>query len=469
MEVKGRAVSDIPVATPSYRDGCLVWYGCDLQQVAERFETPCHVGCAEAVGTVLRAFRAPFLSAGLPIEVRFSVKTNPVPVFLQTLGLEGAGFEVISIHELDLLERLGIRGSRVIATGLREGLASALRAQESGIQMLTVTTLGQFRALLKGAGSLTEPLPLALGVCPELWRGRWDLTVNTGAKGAAVGFRPGSAELDTVLDEIAAHEWLQLVGLHMHIGSGIRSAAPHRRAVKVLERVVRRASERGHSIRIFNIGGGFGLSCAPVLGAWKVVASLFGAGGASFVGPNQSALLRDVAEAVARAFGRLEREGVRPEVVLAEPGRVLSGPCQLLLLTITDVVERGRQERFLLCDGGAMAISPMLVTEGHRVMALRDLGGSRLRYRVLGNLPTALDRVSASAVLPEMHPGDRIAVLDTGAYFVSMNNTFGGPRPPIVWIENGHARLARRRETRAELFARDILPSTAGGIEENGI
>jgi diaminopimelate decarboxylase len=225
MEGKSMAVADISVATPSYRDGRLVWCGCDLQQVAEHFGTPCHVGCAEAVGAALRAFRAPFLAAGLPLEVRFSVKTNPVPVFLDTLRREGTGFEVISTQELELLERLGVPGDRVVATGLREGVAAVWRAQEAGVQMLTVTTLGQFSTLIDGAGSLPGPLPIALSVCPELWQGRWDLTVNTGAKSAAIGFRPRSAELDTVLHGIAAHERLELVGLHMHIGSGIRSAA----------------------------------------------------------------------------------------------------------------------------------------------------------------------------------------------------------------------------------------------------
>lgn len=88
-------------------------------------------------------------------------------------------------------------------------------------------------------------------------------------------------------------------------------------------------------------------------------------------------------------------------------------------------------------------------------MSLVEPDGELLRYRVLGNLPTSLDRVSASALLPAMRAGDRIAVLDTGAYFVSMNNTFIGPRPPVIWIENKSSRIARRRETGAEVFSRD--------------
>ena len=164
---------------------------------------------------------------------------------------------------------------------------------------------------------------------------------------------------------------------------------------------------------------------------------------------------------------RLDRLGLRPRTLLAEPGRALSGPCQMVLLSVTEVVDRGSQGSFLICDAGSMALSPMLLTQAHRVMALHDREGDRICYQVLGPLPTSLDRVSSGVFLPKMRPGDRLAVLDAGAYFVSMNNTFGGPRLPVVWIEQHRAWLARRRETVEELFARDVFPSAnarVGGI-----
>jgi diaminopimelate decarboxylase len=447
------------VQSPEYENGTLSWYGCDLHAIADRYGTPAHVGCAEAVGDAVRSFRRPFREAGLNVHLRYSVKTNPVPAFLSTLAEEEVGFEVCSAAELEMVRRLGGEAESIVATGLRAGATFAERSSAQGVQMHTLATAGQVEQVLAESTNLPEPLNVGLSICPELMRARWDLTLNTGGSSSAIGFRPGSLDLEDAAAAIAASGRLNLVGLHMHIGSGIRSASPYRRAFRTMERVVRGLAARGHHIAVLDIGGGFGLSSAPVLGAWKIASNLFRPGLAGRAGSGRDAILGRVATALAESLRRLERSDLSPPTLLAEPGRALSGPCQLLLLGVAEVVERGAKARYLLCDGGSMAISPMLLTQAHRVLAMRDRGGERTRYQVLGTLPTSLDRVSSGALLPPTQAGDRLAVLDTGAYFVSMNNTFGGPRLPIVWIERSEEGLARRRESEEELLARDHLPA----------
>jgi diaminopimelate decarboxylase len=447
------------VQSPQYENSTLCWYGCDLQAIAERHGTPTHVGCAEAVGDAVASFRSPFRESGLDIGLRYSVKTNPVPAYLNALADLDVGFEVCSAAELEIVRRLGAEPGRVVATGLRGGPHFAIRSSAPGVQMHTLATPGQVEQVLDQSADLPAPLNVGLSICPELPGARWDLTLNTGGRSSAIGFRPGSADLEDAAAAIAASNRMNLVGLHMHIGSGIRSASPYRRAFRTMEKVIRALAVHGHQIAVLDIGGGFGLSSAPVMGAWKIASNLFRPGLPGRAGSDQDAILSRVAAALAEMLERLERSGLRPPTLLAEPGRILSGPCQLLLLSVAEVVDRGPKARYLLCDGGSMAISPMLLTQAHRVLAVRDRGGERSRYQVLGTLPTSLDRVSSGAMLPPMQAGDCLAVLDTGAYFVSMNNTFGGPRLPIVWIERAEAGLARRRESEAELLARDHLPA----------
>lgn len=143
-------------------------------------------------------------------------------------------------------------------------------------------------------------------------------------------------------------------------------------------------------------------------------------------------------------------------MVAAEPGRLLSGPCQLILLTVQDIIQRKNRKDVIFCDAGAMSLSPMLLTEQHAVLSLFAKRRETKNYEVLGMLPSALDRVAASAELPEMSIGDRIAVLDTGAYFLPMNNHFSGPLPPVAWIENGAVDLVRKAEQMKELYSRDF-------------
>jgi diaminopimelate decarboxylase len=454
---------------PGFVAGRLHWHGCDLGQIADRFGTPCHVAAAEAAAAALRRFLSPFERAGLPVAVRFSVKSNPVPVYLEALRRLDVGFEVGSLHELDLATRLGIRGDRIAVSGLRDGTALALAAAAAGAEIVTAATRGQLDALLAAAPLVAgdRRLPVAISVSPGLARARWDTTLSSGSPSSPLGFPALSAEMDEAMDALAREPRFSLEGLHMHIGSGVRQAAPFVRALAVAERVVRNAAARGHRLTTVDAGGGFGLASAPVRRALAVVASLLRSGERPPSTPAASSLLPDVASAAAACFARLERDGLRPEALVLEPGRLLSGPSQLLLLTVTDVVDRGSRGRFLLCDGGAMAISPLFVLESHRVEALLDTAGPRRVYRVLGNLPTAMDRVAPAALLPEQRPGDRIAVLDTGAYAVSMNNTFNGPRPPVVWIVDGVARLARRREAPDEVHGRDLLPAGFGVAKES--
>nr|MBA3765636.1 hypothetical protein [Acidobacteriota bacterium] len=128
----------------------------------------------------------------------------------------------------------------------------------------------------------------------------------------------------------------------------------------------------------------------------------------------------------------------------------------LLLLTVGGVVEREKGRAFALCDGGAMSLSPLLLSEHHAVLVANKNGnGPKKRYDIVGNLPTPLDVVSLGRELLALSVGDIIAVMDVGAYFTSLGNNFAGPRPAIVMIENGSTNIIRRRETCEDLVFRD--------------
>lgn len=446
--------ADEGVAAPTYRNGRLTWYGLDLASLAEAHRTPCHVGGHEAVLASVAAFRRAFASAGLDVAVRFSVKSNPVPALLQSVIRSGAGLEVCCRAELELALALGARPDRLVVSWLRDPAALVRGAARHGVELLVVATGGQLETVLREADDFPAPLRVALRLSPELWQGRWSVNVNSAARGAPIGFRPGD-RLQQAMDRIAAHPRLRLAGVHVHLGSGISSTAPYRAAFRVLEQVIRRATRWGHRLEVVDMGGGIGLSSAPALSGLHVVRSLLSPRASSPSANGCRSLVAEVARSMRPWFQRLAAAGLAPRTLIAEPGRALAGPCQLLLLGVREVIERDARSRFLLCDAGAMSLTPMLIAEHHRVLPLVLRPGPRATYRVLGDLPTSLDRVAAGAELCPMRAGDHIAVLDTGAYCVSMNNTFGGPRPPIVWIENGTARLARRRETVTEVFARD--------------
>ena len=119
MEITDNRRDVLQVEAPAYSNRYLYWYGCNLHEIARQHGTPSHVGCSEAVKDSLDLFHSAFTDADLTIEVRYSVKTNPLPAFLKTLADLGAGFEVCSGYELALIKELGVEGERIVATGLR--------------------------------------------------------------------------------------------------------------------------------------------------------------------------------------------------------------------------------------------------------------------------------------------------------------------------------------------------------------
>ncbi len=443
------------IERPEYKDGQLCWSDCDLNAIADDHGTPVHVGNTSVVGQSVRAFREPFLAHGLPLQIRYSVKTNPLPLFLDLLSNLDVGFEVVSGCEQRLVQSIGVPADRIVVTGYSHDRQLVAADGSSASQMISLSTTQQLEMVRDAASLSSSRIPVGLTLNPGLRRGRWDISLNNSRPRGPLGFKSGSSEFYACLRTIEESQHLELVGFHMHLGSGIQSAKPFSAGLRQLENSILEATRAGHVIRILDIGGGFGSPTAPVLSVRNVVGPFFGLPQFRKSSARFDLLLHRVAKEVTRVFNRLKRCDLSPPVLLAEPGRLLSGPCQLIILSVEDVIRRGKKN-YLLCDGGAMALSPMLVTEKHDVRPLRLTDGPSRPHDILGKLPTALDQVARNVPLPEMRTGDRIALLDTGAYFLSFNNTFSGPRPAVVWIDNGRARLARRSESEAELFARDL-------------
>jgi diaminopimelate decarboxylase len=104
-----------------------------------------------------------------------------------------------------------------------------------------------------------------------------------------------------------------------------------------------------------------------------------------------------------------------------------------------------------------MSLSPLLLTEYHKITPLKLQDKKLVNYTIFGNLPTSLDKLSSSLPLTPVHPGDRLVLYDAGAYFVPMNNNFAGPRPAIFLIDGNDSGLIRRRETFEDLYQRDLM------------
>lgn len=445
----------------NYKNRRLSWFLQDIGEIADKFGTPLHICSRQALMESGEQFLQPFTGREIPIKGFYSIKTNPVPALLTLLKEKNIGVEVISEFELWLAQQLGFPGAEIIVNGPAKSDGLLRAAFRGRVRLLVIESTAEAQRLVSVCKEQKGTLAVAVRICPSLssLASTFNPTLHSGAKFSPYGFLPDSSDLRETLQKLHDCPQIRFSGFHIHLGSGISSSKPYGRAFSVLENTILKAFKKGWQCRLIDIGGGFGLPTAPVLKPHQLAAAFFMKGGHKPGRENKNHMLVQVARMLAGTLSRLKRRGCYIEEVYAEPGRILTGSAQMIVLTVLDVIERkqstGRSRRFLVCDGGGMSLSPMFLTEAHTILPLRQSSGEQLEYTVVGNLPSSLDRVSINARLPQMVKGDRLAVLDTGAYFTSFNNNFAGPRPGVVLIDEKGFRLVRERETFAGVVSRD--------------
>jgi diaminopimelate decarboxylase len=410
-----------------------------------------------AVKRSIKKFLAEFEKQRLPVKIHYSVKTNPVPGFLKILKLEGLGVEVVFDHELELSKLIGFKDRDIVVNGSSKTGEFLEKLQGFEVKMVTVESLEELARIRAASHNFSKSINIGLRICPGFSFAKMKPTLNSSSKDSPYGFLPDSPEIWEALKAIRKSEKLRFIGFHMHLGSGIRNSRPYKKAFSILGDLIKKASELGMKSKIIDIGGGFGVSTAPLLTVSQMAKSAIMKKNINLQTSEESTLLREVADGLRQLLDHLDRSGSKIKEVLVEPGRILSGSTQLLILSVIEVIERSDGKRFLVCDGGAMSISPLLLTEYHKITPLKLKDRKLVNYTILGNLPTTLDKLSSSLALTPVQQGDRLALFDAGAYFVPMNNNFAGPRPAIFLIDGKDSGLIRRRETFKDLYQRDII------------
>jgi diaminopimelate decarboxylase len=159
-----------------------------------------------------------------------------------------------------------------------------------------------------------------------------------------------------------------------------------------------------------------------------------------------------------------EKHKLNIPIISIEPGRAIVGPTTFTLYevgTTKDVVlEDGKVRRYISVDGGMSDnIRPSLYdAEYHAVIAHRASSASAVNSRVVGKHCETGDIVIREINLPsDIAPGDLIAIPATGAYGRSMASNYNHvPRPPVVAVKDGKARVIVRRENEEDLLALDV-------------
>jgi len=441
-------------------DGALQVGECRARDLARTYGTPLHVIHEPRLEETGARFRRAFEKA-YPgrTSIHFAFKCNSVPAVLRAVRRAGLKAEVMSEFELDLALRLGHGGSDIIVNGPAKTPAFLRRCVGLGADgrgpLVVVDSADELEALGRIAADERRPAAVLLRINPDYVPSGMNAGTATGSRtGCAFGFDLKTGEADRALDRIRSLKQIDFAGFHFHIGTGIRTPRSYSRVLERLAPLVRRARGLGLKVRAMDVGGGFAsmttreMTTAERLayqGWGRLPAGITGGGEASF---------EEFAREISRAMMRLFPAGDLPELV-AEPGRSIASPNQFLLLTVNAVKTRPRAGTWIVTDGGLGTVCLPLFYEMHEVFLADDVRRPRtMKATIIGPVCFATDFVYRNKLLPAVHPGEILAVMDSGAYFTAQEHSFGFYRPAVAAV-NGRARLVRRRESFTDAIGRD--------------
>lgn len=402
--------------------------GVSLDTLARKYGTPLYVYSANQILERLRLFAGAFES--IPHLICYSVKANSALAILKLLDHNGAGFDIVSGGELERILRVNkAAAQRVVFSGVGKTAAEIDLALRSGILIFNVESAGELDLLAARASKLRKRARIALRVNPDVFAETHPY-ISTGLREHKFGIDIRQAR--TVYKAAAKQKYLDPCGVSVHIGSQIRSADPFGAAAERIAQLVRELRADGLPIQSVDVGGGLGIEYHS---------------GHSF---NPEEKIHQYASALLKSLRPIENLRL-----LLEPGRFIVAQAGALLTRVLYVKKNG-EKTFVVTDAAMNdLIRPALYQAHHDIVpVVRRKGARKKTVDVVGPVCESGDFFARDREVPELKPGDLVAVLDAGAYGMSLSSNYNSrPRAAEVLVEGKRARLIRRRETMDDLLA----------------
>jgi diaminopimelate decarboxylase len=400
-----------------------------LSALAAAFGTPLYVYDAVTLRENAREVLAAFTPLGA--RVSFAAKACSTIGVLRTLQRCGVDVDVVSEGEMVAAIRAGFRPEQIHLHGNCKSdheLDAALRV---GIRAIVVDSADELMRLTNVSRSPEQRINVMIRIALPL-EAETHPWLQTSGIGSKFGVVAESDEENRILTLLGEHPGLTFIGLHTHLGSQITDPTIYRRASDDMVRVSERFASFGFRSEEVSLGGG-----------WAVAYS----GADSLLSP----------QAVAEALSDLRGSVLRVRLAV-EPGRALVGNAAVALYRV-GAVKAGPAGRIVAVDGGmGDNLRPALYSSRYTAF-LPDcpLGESVGPADIVGRYCEAGDVLARGVQLPEVRVGDIVCVPVSGAYQLSMANSYNlVPQPASVIVDGRDARLMTRRATINDTLAREV-------------
>ena len=360
--------------------------------------------------------------------------------FAKFIAEQGLGFDAVSGGEIAVLRAAGVRMETVYFHGNNKGPDELALAVEAGVGRIVIDNLTEVGLVEAAASAAGVRQGVLLRVSPGVDAHTHEKT-TTGILDSKFGVPIATGAAEAAIRAILDAPHLEFRGLHMHLGSPIFELEPYVMGIEVMAEFIADVcrDRLGVEVREFSPGGGFAVA---------------------YLGEQHPPAMAEYAQAI---LGTLRREadarGFALPHVTIEPGRSIVGRAGVALYTAGARKEVPGIRTFVSVDGG-MADNIRPAMYGSRYEALsaeRPLAAAEETVSIAGKYCESGDILIKDIELPRLRPGEVVAIPAAGAYQLAMSSNYNlAYKPAVVFVEDGRARLIRRRETAEDLMALDV-------------
>ena len=414
--------------------------GADTVEIASEYGTPAYVLSEDYIrrvcGIYVSAMKEAFAPGSMPL---YASKACSFAEMYRIVGSEGMGADTVSPGEIYTAEKAGFDMSKTFFHGNNKTDEDILFAVRHRVGRIVADSMEELDAIDSICGRLSVKqrvlLRLTPGIDPHTFK-----AVSTGIVDSKFGMAITNGAAEKLLRHALGKKNITVEGFHCHIGSQVWDAEHYSEAA---ERMISFAAEMkeklGYTPEYLNLGGGFAV---PYTSDEKM--------------PDYRAQILSIGKSV-KALS--EKYSVKEPKILLEPGRSIVAAAGITLYTVGTVKEIEGVRNYVSIDGG-MTDNPRFALYGSVYEATKCDGADKPRdYKctIAGRCCESGDIIGENMMIQKPKRGDVIAVFTTGAYNYSMASNYNRiPRPPVIVVKDGRARVAVARESYDDLVRNDI-------------
>ena len=399
-----------------FKDGYLYCENLKIKTIQDQIpESPFYLYSLTQITENYKAYETAL--EGIKSIIGYAIKANNNLTILKHLRELGSGAVLVSGNELRIALAAGFDPKRTVLNGNGKTIAELTLAAEHGV-MINIDSEFDLEHVREAAKQVGKVADVLIRINPDV-DPQVHAYVSTGLKNSKFGIR--NERLHWFLDQIKAEPFLNLVGVHCHLGSTIKKVRIFRDATILMMEFIEKIRGAGFDLRYLNIGGGLGIDYEKT--------------GESI--PTPSHLIDSIRDVLTDDIG-----------LIIEPGRSIIGNSAVLVNRVTGVKTNGNKH-FIVIDGSmAELIRPSLYDAYQHIDFIEPIDGEVVTYDVVGPVCESADFLGKDRRLPTPHEGTGLVVHDAGAYCYAMSSNYNlKMRPPEYLVDNDRLIQIRRSET----------------------